>query len=125
MNYLLDTHILLWWLADDERLKPAVKIILSDKRNQILVSHASAWEMIIKKRSGKLDAPDDLSACLLYYGFDWLPISLTHIEAIDKLPLHHADPFDRMLIVQAQMEGLTLITHDSSIWAYPLLVLKA
>lgn len=124
MNYLLDTHILLWWLSDDVRLQPNLKTILQDGHHVIKVSHASAWEMRIKHSLGKLDIPDDLAGCLRYYGFEELPISLSHIEALSGLPFHHSDPFDRMLIAQSQVEGLTLITHDSRIWAYPISLLK-
>lgn len=124
-GYLLDTHILLWWFSDDEHLKPTIKNILSDSNHSIFVSHASAWELIIKKSLGKLDAPDNLQTAVSYYGFRWLPISLTHIEAIYGLPLHHADPFDRMLIAQSQVEGLTLISHDRRMSAYPIALLQA
>jgi PIN domain nuclease of toxin-antitoxin system len=110
---LLDTHALLWWLSDDTALKPEAREAISDPSNIIYVSAASAWEISIKKALGKLDAPDDLHVALLVNHFQPLSITITHATSAGQLPRHHDDPFDRMLIAQAQAEQLTIVTHDT------------
>ncbi len=112
MNVLLDTHVLLWWLADDPSLPPAARAAIADTRSTVLVSAASVWEISIKQAAGRLDAPDDLLEALQQSDFDTLPITAEHAEAAGRLDPHHADPFDRMLIAQARAEGLTLVTVD-------------
>ena len=109
---LLDTHVLLWWLADDARLGARARDVIRDGRNLVYVSAVSAWEISIKKALGKLDAPDDLSATIGAERFIELPITIQHGELAGQLPPIHRDPFDRMLIAQAQVEGLTLVTTD-------------
>ena len=118
MNLLLDTHTLLWWLADDAALKADAREAIGDASNMIYVSAASAWEISIKKALGKLDAPDDLHAALVANHFQPLPITIQHGTSAGRLPRHHDDPFDRMLIAQAQAEQLTLITHDTMFRSY-------
>ena len=118
MNLLLDTHALLWWLADDAPLKSEAREAMSDASNIIYVSAASAWEISIKKALGKLDAPDDLHAALVANHFQPLPITIPHAISAGQLPRHHDDPFDRMLIAQAQAEQLTLVTHDAMFRPY-------
>ena len=113
MTLLLDTHILLWWLAQDPRLPPAVADAIASPDTVVLVSAATAWEIAIKKAAGRLDAPDDLLAALHADDFNTLGISAAHALAAGGLPAHHADPFDRMLIAQAQTEDLTLVSVDS------------
>ena len=112
MNLLLDTHILLWWLADDPGLSEKQRSAIADPANVVYVSAASAWEIAIKKALGKLIAPNDLGAALIASELEQLPITVTHAEAVGDLPLHHRDPFDRMLIAQAGVEDLTVVTGD-------------
>lgn len=118
MNLLLDTHALLWWLADDAALTVNARAAIGDRSNGIYVSAASAWEISIKKALGKLEAPDDLDAALIANHFQSLPITIRHGTSAGQLPRHHDDPFDRMLIAQAQAEQLTLVTHDAMFRPY-------
>jgi PIN domain nuclease of toxin-antitoxin system len=111
VRLLLDTHALLWWLAD-EGLSTQASDAIADPANLVAVSAASAWEISIKKALGKLAAPDDLEAQVQASGFTALPISIAHGIAAGKLARHHEDPFDRMLIAQAFAEGLTIVTRD-------------
>jgi PIN domain nuclease of toxin-antitoxin system len=122
-QFLLDTHILLWWLGNDKRLSSDVYALIANPENFIFVSAASVWEMSIKKSLGKLSTPDNLLVVLKDNNFQLLSITPDHGLAIADLPEHHKDPFDRMLIVQAQTEGLTLISEDSKFKQYdvPLL----
>lgn len=122
---LLDTHTFLWWLADDAALGPDARAMVADGRNEIYVSAASIWEIAIKQSLGKLEAPDDLEKAVEDEHFIGLPISLFHAEAAGKLPKLHQDPFDRVLIAQAQAEGLILLTADQNIPGYGIRVLDA
>ncbi|HEV8144871.1 MAG TPA: type II toxin-antitoxin system VapC family toxin [Bryobacteraceae bacterium] len=117
LNLLLDTHVLLWWLANDAQLSKRARsaIVEADK---IYVSAASVWEIAIKSASGKLRAPADLEGLMASNGFLELPISIAHASAAGKLPRLHPDPFDRMLVAQAQIESLTLLTNDRALKAY-------
>lgn len=115
---LLDTHALLWWLQGDERLGSMMVDQVSDPINQVFVSAASTWEISIKRGLGKLTAPEDMSSVIEENGFLELPITLFHGDQAGSLPDIHKDPFDRMLIAQAQAEGLVLVTHDSTIKSY-------
>ena len=118
MVYLLDTHLLLWWLADDARLPKKADILLRDPSKAFFVSAASAWEISIKRALGKLEAPPDLENALNASHFALLPIQVRHAVAAGALPPHHQDPFDRMLVAQASLEGLTFLTHDMNLKAY-------
>jgi len=122
---LLDTHVLLWWLSDDPQLGQVTRQAISDPRNQVFISAASAWEISIKKSLGKLSAPDDMDSIVDDEGFDTLPISFFHGEQAGMLPGHHKDPFDRMLIAQAQSEGLVLVTGDEKIARYGIRTMDA
>jgi len=122
---LLDTHVLLWWLSDDSQLGEASRQAISNPRNQVYVSAASTWEISIKKSIGKLSAPEDLDAIVEGEGFDKLPITLFHGEQAGMLPEHHKDPFDRMLIAQAQSEGLIIVTNDERITQYNIRTMDA
>lgn len=117
MRLLLDTHALLWWLADEE-LAASAREAIADPANEVAVSAASAWEISIKKSLGKLVAPDDLEDQVQASGFAPLPITLAHGLAAGQLPRHHEDPFDRMLIAQAIGEGMTVVTRDKRFDAY-------
>jgi PIN domain nuclease of toxin-antitoxin system len=118
MRVLLDTHMLLWWLADDPALPERAADAISDAGNSIIVSAATAWEIAIKKATGRLEAPDDLLDALAENHFDQLPITVLHALAAGDLPAHHSDPFDRMLIAQAQIEAVTLASVDTRFPAY-------
>lgn len=122
---LLDTHILLWALAEPESLKPTARSAVEAPRNEVFVSAASGWEIALKRALGKLEAPPDLESELRQAGFDLLAITFGHAERAGELPLHHRDPFDRMLIAQAQIEGLTLVTRDTRIPIYDVATLSA
>ena len=124
MRLLLDTHALLWWLAD-ESLPARTREAIADPVNLVAVSAASAWEISIKKALGKLAAPDDLADQLEAGGFEPLPISVAHAIAAGHLPRHHEDPFDRMLIAQALAEGLTIVTRDKRFDDYGVPLLAA
>lgn len=115
---LLDTHVLLWWLSDDPRLGSEARRLVGDAANSIHVSAASTWEIAIKQGAGKVTSPDDLDGIVDREGFEKLPISLYHGQQAGRLPLLHRDPFDRMLIAQAQAEGLDILTADEQIPRY-------
>ena len=121
---LIDTHILLWWLADDASLPAGARTVIANPENDVVVSAASAWEIAIKQALGRLDAPDDLLIALNENDFDTLPVTASHALAAGRLPPHHADPFDRMLIAQAAAEDLTLITVDGRFNLYDVALLS-
>lgn len=123
MNLLLDTHILLWALANDPSLESSARDAIVDARNRVLVSAVSAWEIVIKKALGKLRAPDDLPEQLIQRRFEPLDVTIPHTLAVGELPDHHTDPFDRLLIAQARTEGLTLVTRDANVHRYDVAVL--
>jgi PIN domain nuclease of toxin-antitoxin system len=124
LNFLIDTHILLWWLADDSALSFKARTLISDENSIIFVSVASIWEMIIKKALGKLKTPDDFEKVLKENNIKELPITLQHVITIGHLPNHHKDPFDRMLVAQAKCETLTLITADEKLTFYDVSHMK-
>ena len=124
MRLLLDTHVLLWWLSA-QHLRPQAVAAIASADSDVCVSAATIWEMNIKAALGKLEIPDDLSDQLTHHGFDILPIGLAHALAVRSLPPHHADPFDRMLVAQSQVEELTLVTRDTNISRYEVRVLQA
>lgn len=123
MSLLLDTHIVLWWLTDDATLADEIKDRL-DREVDVYVSSATVWEVAIKQALGKLDPPD-LPEQIRDSGFRLLDITAEHGIAAGRLPIHHRDPFDRMLVAQAQIEGLTLVTRDAHIQKYDVDVLTA
>jgi PIN domain nuclease of toxin-antitoxin system len=112
----LDTHALLWWLFDDPKLSGSARAAISDRDRAALVSSASAWEIATKYRLGRLPEARDVAARLPHYlrraGFTVLPISLDHALAAGALPGPHKDPFDRMLIAQAHLEDVPVVTTD-------------
>ena len=124
MRLLLDTHVLLWWLADDPALTRQARRLIANEP-EVFASAASAWEIAIKRALGKLEAPEDLPAALDAGGIRRLPITFEHAAVAGALPRHHDDPFDRMLAAQAQYEGLTLLTSDPRISSYAVAVLPA
>ena len=127
MRILLDTHIWLWALTDAAAIPAALRARLRSTRDTFLISAASAWEIAIKASLGRLrlpiDAPSFLRAAIRELPVLELPIALTHAARVAELPLHHRDPFDRILIAQAQIEGLAIMTVDRAFHAYgvPLL----
>ena len=122
MRLLLDTHALLWWLAGDEALPAAARTSIADERIDVFVSAASAWEISTKHRLGKLPGAGaivaDLDATIAGQGFVGLPISLRHGQAAGGLPGPHRDPFDRMLIAQAMLEDLVLVSNEQAFDVY-------
>ncbi len=118
MKLLLDTHAALWWLSDDTRLGDTSAQLMTDASNQVLLSAAVVWEVAIKRSLGKLEAPADLAATLLGAGAQALPIGVDHAEAIGELPWHHRDPFDRLLVAQAQIERAVLVSDDDALAPY-------
>lgn len=123
MNYLLDTHVFLWVVGDPTRLAEKVAAEIRNTGNAVFVSAVSSVEITIKSALGKLEAPDDLEDEIGLRGFTHLPLRYSHGSGLLRLPQHHQDPFDRMLITQAIQEGLTIITHDKKLENYPVDVL--
>ncbi|MCG8336741.1 MAG: type II toxin-antitoxin system VapC family toxin [Proteobacteria bacterium] len=124
MNLLLDTHILLWWLDDNPILKESERAAISNPDNIIIVSSAVIWEIRIKQGIGKLELPSEYFEVIKKQGFEFLPITFEHVYAVGNLPMHHRDPFDRMLISQAKHQKLTIITRDNIIKKYDVKVLS-
>lgn len=125
MKLLLDTHVLLWALAEPERLSDRARSAIEARRNTLYVSAASAWEIEIKRSLGKLEAPEALEDALASLGASELPIRLAHAEALRALPMHHRDPFDRMLVAQARVESLVLISADPLLACYGVTTISA
>ena len=119
MRLLLDTHTFLWWCKDDPQLGEAERAAIRDGANEVFLSAASVWEMAIKQALGRLKVPEPPSVAAPRMGMVPLPISFAHAEATSLLPPRHRDPFDRLLVAQARTEGLTLVTRDPLIRAYP------
>jgi PIN domain nuclease of toxin-antitoxin system len=128
VNLLLDTHALLWFLADDHHLRPAARQLMADPLNDVFVSAASAWEIAIKSGLGKLAVPPDIATWLPVQlstaRLIPLPISVLHAAAVERLPPHHADPFDRLLIAQASAEHLTIVTRDPQFERYDVRLIR-
>ena len=125
MRVLLDTHVLLWALMGDDRLAVTTVDLIEDPANEVRASAASAWEIAIKQAVGRLDAPADLAAAIDATGFAPLAITVDHALRAGDLPPHHRDPFDRMLVAQAQAEGLTIVTRDEQIGRYDVATVPA
>lgn len=127
MKILLDTHVLLWGAGDPKQLSAQARKLLEDPQNQLYFSAASLWEISIKNKLGRTDFKVDLPVLrrnLLDYGFEEITINSAHTLAIEALPNFHKDPFDRMLIAQTIVEGITLMTADSAVAEYPVAVVK-
>ena len=121
MRLLLDTHVLLWWLADDRKLSKDARTTIADAKHQALVSAASVWEVAIKAGLGRIEIElDDLEGAILKCGFEPLPIVVRHAVRVGQLSDVHRDPFDRMLVAQASVEELRLVTHDRVFERYGL-----
>lgn len=124
MKLLLDTHVLLWSVNADG-LSPQACELIGNSDNLVLVSMISLWEIRIKESLKKLFVPAHFYSDLTEKGYEILNLSLKHIEALGSLPIHHRDPFDRMLVAQAKAEDLTLVTHDGEIAKYDVKIIKA
>lgn len=122
MKFLLDTHVFIWWLSSDKKLKKSWQKLMSDARNLVFVSVVSAWEMSVKLKLGKLRLKKSLEECFKGRDFEILDISLDHVFSFNRLPLKHKDPFDRMLVAQAKTEGCILVTDDQKIKRYKIRV---
>lgn len=115
---LVDTHAVLWWLSDDPGLSATARDALADPANDVLVSTASLWEIAIKRGLGKLSAPDDLPGHIEAGGFGWLAVSAEHAWRVRELGRHHRDPFDRLLVAQALVENMPIVSADPRFRAY-------
>ena len=124
MNFILDTHLLIWSINEPSKLSKNTLNIVSNTDNTIFVSAATLWELQIKKSLGKITLPDNFSSLLEKGGFELLNIQINHINKIDILPSIHRDPFDRMLIAQSICENIPLVTNDIEIMKYNLDNLK-
>jgi PIN domain nuclease of toxin-antitoxin system len=123
VDLLLDTHVFLWWNMDHARLGEGVQAAVADPQNRIVVSAAGVWEISIKRMIGKLAFQHDTLHAIANGGFEALAITPEHADAAGSLPLHHNDPFDRLLIAQTKLENLVLVTQDHQLLSYgvPLL----
>jgi len=125
VNLLLDTQVVLWWLDDDPALGARAREAIADPDNTVYLSAVVVWEIRIKQALGKLDVPADFEQILDEQPFVDLPVRVEHAHAIARLPAVHRDPFDRMLVAQAQSEGFRVVTRDSRIAQYGVSVLDA
>ena len=123
MRILLDTHVLIWWDAGRALSKEALQAI--EEADEVFVSAAVAWEVAIKAALGKISNKRSVSMATVESGFQELPIAFTHAEQVRRLPLHHRDPFDRIMIAQAQVEGLAIVSSDSTFAAYDVALIDA
>ena len=125
MKLLLDTHLLLWAAGEPGRLSTEARNLIDNPENELLFSAASLWEVVIKRRLGREDFEDFkvdprlLRRGLLDNGYSELPVASAHVVAIESMPRIHKDPFDRVLVAQAMVEGITLLTTDSQLAQYP------
>ena len=118
MKLLLDTHAALWWLSDEARIGANAAAQLIDDGNTVLLSAAVVWEVAIKTSLGKLTAPPAFAQTFLQGGALPLSVTIEHAERVATLPWHHRDPFDRVLVAQALVEGAVVVSHDAAIAAY-------
>ena len=127
MRVLLDTHVFLWWITDDPRLSARARSVIGDGGNRLFLSAASGWEMAIKAALGRLELPDHperfIPQQLSLNAIEALPVTMGHALHVYSLPLHHRDPFDRLIIAQAQLEKLPILTSDAQIARYPVEVI--
>ncbi|MCB1062541.1 MAG: type II toxin-antitoxin system VapC family toxin [Verrucomicrobiae bacterium] len=124
MKVLVDSHIAVWWLDDPSRLSQRAREVIADPANEVFLSAATVWELGLKIAKGKLLMPVDFTDVLREDGFSDLPITVDHANASIHLPRHHGDPFDRLLIAQAIVDDLVLITRDAAMFEYELALLK-
>ncbi len=124
MNYLLDTSVFLWALAEPSRLNRRARELLSREQGELFLSAASSWEISIKHALGRLELPEPPATCIPLWLQKWglRPLDITHLHAlaIGELPSHHEDPFDRILIAQAKLEQMVILTADRMFRKYPV-----
>jgi PIN domain nuclease of toxin-antitoxin system len=129
VNLLLDTQALIWWRQGSRRLGPHARATIERHATAVRVSAASAWEIAIKSRAGRLRLREPLHvwmpAAIEHSGFELLNVTVHHAVAVADLPDHHPDPFDRLLIAQAQLESLTIVTSDAAFYGYDVRLLDA
>jgi PIN domain nuclease of toxin-antitoxin system len=124
-KFLLDTHALLWWLTDDAQLRSDARAVISSNENLIAYSAASIWEIRIKEGLGKISLPPKFAEILQGESMEEIPVRAVHAHELIRLPLLHRDPFDRIFVAQARIEGATLITRDRTLERYGISVLEA
>jgi PIN domain nuclease of toxin-antitoxin system len=121
VKFLLDTHALLWWLADDDQLGGRAREVVADPANDILISMVSLWEIAVKVRIGKLQADiEEIITAVQREGFTVLDVGMAHLVMLAGLPMHHRDPFDHLLIAQAMTEEATFMSEDRNATRYPV-----
>ncbi len=124
MRVLLDTHAFLWWISESSKLSETAREVITDERNEVFFSVVSGWEIVIKAGMRKLELPDEpdkfVTEQLSRNDVEVLPIHLRHVFHVHALPDHHRDPFDRLLVAQANVEGLPLVSADPEISRYPV-----
>lgn len=125
MRYLIDTQVFIWLMEDNRKVSPEIRTLLQDPSINVFISIASIWEIVIKQAKGRLKIPKDIEKSIDELEFRVLPIEIFHVLGLRKLPNYHKDPFDRILISQAKVEKLTLISSDKKIWQYDLPLIKA
>ncbi|HEU5064241.1 MAG TPA: type II toxin-antitoxin system VapC family toxin [Solirubrobacterales bacterium] len=124
MTLLLDTHVVLWWMAgEQDRIGEKARRAIAKGEDPVLISAVVIWEVAIKRQLDKLEAPNDLLDQLEQAGVDLLPVTPRHADRVGTLPLHHRDPFDRLLIAQAEIENLILVTADDELRRYGIKVI--
>jgi PIN domain nuclease of toxin-antitoxin system len=125
MILLLDAHTLIWWLAADETLAQDARAAIGDADNDVVVSAATVWELAMKRAKGKISVDDNLTDAIATAGFESLPVTSGDAERASRLPAHHQDPFDRILIAQAQRLRAVVVTRDHAFAAYDIDILAA
>jgi PIN domain nuclease of toxin-antitoxin system len=129
LKLLLDTHVFLWLESEPERIAASTRALLEDSDNELYLSAVSGWEIVIKHALGRLSLPSDplvyVPARVSRGGLGQLDVCMNHVLAVGALPAHHDDPFDRLLIAQADVEGMTLVTADALVLRYPIRTLRA
>ncbi|BCM24668.1 type II toxin-antitoxin system VapC family toxin [Methyloradius palustris] len=124
MRLLLDTHVFLWWVYDDPKLSQTARDVILDSANTKYVSAVTAWELAIKAGQGKLKLNQSVADFYIKYTnqnyFETIPLGLNHLFMVERLPSHHKDPFDRLLVVQAQAEKLKIVSADNALDAYEI-----
>jgi PIN domain nuclease of toxin-antitoxin system len=125
LRLLLDTHVMLWAVSDPGRLSAHARQAIASGENDVFVSIVSPWEIAIKKSRDRIETPDDLDLALESSRFKLLPVLLRHTKAIESMPHHHRDPFDRMLVAQAVVDGMTIVTADRKLTKYQVALLPA
>lgn len=118
MRLLPDTHAILWGIGNDRRFSARARELLADPANEVLLSPVVVWEIGIKRAVGRLEAPEDIATRMLEAGAVELPVTIAHARAAGALPLHHHDPFDRLLVAQARAEGAILVSADPALRSY-------